>query len=341
MFSTFYIDQIQKESATIQSFYLKPKDGKPLLTYLPGQFISLKINDSEGETIARNYTLSDAPNKEHYRLSIKRESLGKVSRHFHDVFTVGSELEVSEPMGKFHLNTTINKPVIFLSGGVGITPMMSMLEYISTQQLQRKVHFIHSSLNKEVQPFFERLTHLKKQLSNMELTVFHTDALATEKIGVDYDYEGYVSQNTLAKTVELEGDYFLCGPVSFMEAMFQHLLDLGISETNISYEFFGEDKPLGRKPSFKDSNITEAHKVIFTTSDLETEWNAESQNILELAESEGLTPVNSCRMGTCSSCESTLVSGTIEYDPEPFMEAEQGKIFICCAKPTSDIQIEI
>jgi len=341
MFSTFYIDHIKRESNTIQSFYLKRKDGKPILTYLPGQFISLKINTTEGETIARNYTLSDAPDKEHYRLSIKRESLGKASRHFHDFFKVGSELEVSEPMGKFHLDTTISKPVILLSGGVGITPMISMLEYTSTQQLERKIHFIHSSLNKEVQPFFERLTHLKKQLLNMKLTVFHTNPIATEKIGIDYDYEGFVSQKILAKTVELEGDYFLCGPVSFMEAMFKHLLDLGVSESNINYEFFGENKPLGAKPSFKDSNTTEAYKVFFTDSKLETEWNTKAQNILELAESEGLTPANSCRMGTCSTCESTLVSGTIEYDPEPFMEAEEGKIFICCAKPTSDVEIEI
>lgn len=341
MFSTFYVDHIKQESTTIQSFYLKRKDGKPLLTYLPGQFISLKINPAEGEIIARNYTLSDAPNKEHYRLSIKRESLGKASRHFHDVFKVGSELEVSEPMGKFHLDTTISKPAILLSGGVGITPMMSMLEYTSTQQLERKIHFIHSSLNKEVQPFFERLTHLKNQLSNMELTVFHSDPIATEEAGTDYNYEGFVNKKTLAKTIELEGDYFLCGPIQFMEAMFLYLVGLGVSESNISYEFFGEDKPLAAKPSFKDSNTPKAHKVVFTGSELETQWNTETQNILELAEFEGLTPANSCRMGTCSTCESTLVSGTIEYDPEPFMEAEEGKIFICCAKPTSDVEIEI
>jgi len=341
MFATFYIDSIEQESASIQSFYLKRKDGKPLLTYLPGQFISLKINAAEGETIARNYTLSDAPNKEHYRLSIKREPLGKASRYFHDVFEVGSELEVSEPMGKFHLDTAISKPAILLSGGIGITPMMSMLEYTSTQQQERKIHFIHSSLNKEVQPFFERLTHLKKQLSNMEHTVFHSDPITTEEAGTDYDYEGFVNQKTLAKTVELNGDYFLCGPVPFMEAMYQHLVDLGVSELNINYEFFGEDKPLGAKPSFKDSSTPEAHKVVFSGSEVETQWNDETQSILELAESKGLTPENSCRMGTCSTCESTLVSGTIEYNPEPFIEAKGGKIFICCAKPTSDVQIEI
>jgi len=340
MFRSFYISQIVQESDTIKSFYLKPKDGQALKSYLPGQFISLKITSKEGEIISRNYTLSDAPNEDYYRLTIKRETFGKVSRHFHDHLNRGDEILISKPMGDFHLDVTTEKPIVLLSGGVGITPMMSMLEHISKNQTERKVNFIHSSLNKAVQPFFNRLKELKQQHAQLDLSLFHSNPLNDEQEGIDYDFAGLVIRETLTNIVDRENAYFLCGPVGFMEAMYNHLINLNVAETDIFYEFFGEGKTLGTKPVFKDSNSAEL-KVSFTRSEVETNWSYDAQNILELAEANGLNPANSCRMGTCSTCESTLVSGSIEYDPEPFMEESEGKIFICCAKPTSDISVEL
>ncbi|MGH1338679.1 MAG: FAD-binding oxidoreductase [Aureispira sp.] len=339
MFYPFYIDNIVQESTTIKSFYLKRKDGTILPKYFPGQFVAVQIQ-SEGKRLSRNYTLSDAPNKDYYRLTIKREALGVVSRYFHDDCKVGSILELSDPMGKFHLDTSSTKPVVLLSGGVGITPMMSMLEFISTASTSQKVHFIHSSLYQTVQPFANRLSVLKQQNSNLTCTIFHTSPLETEEVEKDYDYRGVVNKAILAETLETQSDYFLCGPIPFMEAMYMHLTNLGVSSSAIHYEFFGEEVPLGKTPNFKDSK-KQTHKVLFTTSNLEVKWEDNAQSILDLAESKGLTPANSCRMGTCSTCECTLLSGSIAYDPEPFMEAEEGKILLCCAKPTSDIQLEL
>ena len=340
MFRSFYISKIVQESDTIKSFYLKPKDGQALKSYLPGQFISLKITSKEGEIIFRNYTLSDASNEAYYRLTIKRETFGKVSRHFHDQFNRGDEILISKPMGDFHLDITTEKPIVLLSGGVGITPMMSMLEYVAKNQTERKIHFIHSSLDKTVQPFFNRLKELEQQHSNLDLSLFHSNPVKEEQEGIDYDFAGLVNRETLTKIVTKENTYFLCGPVGFMEAMCNHLINLNVAETDIFYEFFGEGKTLGTKPVFKDSNSAQL-KVNFTHSKVEVNWLPDASSILELAEVNGLKPPNSCRMGTCSTCESTLVSGSIEYDPEPFMEAEEGKILICCAKPTSDVSVEL
>ena len=340
MFQTFYIHQIIAESSTIKSFYLKPKDNGQVAPYLPGQFISLKINLEDGHAISRNYTLSNAPNKDYYRLTIKREAHGKASQYFHDHMKEGNEIEISHPMGDFHLDIDSQKPVVLLSGGVGITPMMSMLEYISTHQTDRKINFIHSSLDKAVQPFFSRLQELNEHQSNLNLSIFHSSPLSEEVLGKDYDFKGFVSKEALTNAVKEENSYFLCGPVGFMEAIYHHLIALGVAETQIFYEFFGEGKSLGASPVFKDSNSAE-FKVNFTTSNQEVIWSSNVESILELAEENGLTPPNSCRMGTCSTCESTLLGGTIAYDPEPFMEAEEGKIFICCAKPTSNISIVI
>lgn len=340
MFDTFYINAIEEESTTIRSFYLKTKNESKLKSYFPGQFITVKLPINEEETITRNYTISDQPNETHFRLTIKREAQGKSSRYFHDTLMVGNEIEVSEPLGNFHLDTNSERPVVLISGGVGITPMLSMLEYMTTHQPNRKVTFIHSSLDNNVRPFKNRLTELEHQNNSLDVSIFHTHPLGNEKKGIDYNFEGYVTQEELAKTTSIAADYFLCGPVGFMEVMYDHLIALDIDKQTIYYEFFGEGKTLGEQPLFTDSKTTN-YKVTFTQSDKEVDWTDEANSLLDLAEANGINPPSSCRMGTCSTCMTPLTEGKTEYEPEPFMEAEEGNIFICVAKPTSDIKIPL
>lgn len=340
MFHTFCINKIITESTTIKSFYLKPKNGKKLSTYLPGQFISLKLILKNGEIITRNYTLSDKSNNDYYRLTIKRETEGKASKHFHDNLIEGSEIEVSKPMGDFYLDINSNKSIVLISGGVGITPMMSMLEYIVTYQPNRNVQFIHSSSNKNVEPFTNRLKRLIKKHINLNVTIFHTNPIASEKVGVDYDFKGFVTKEILAATIKEKNDYFICGPIGFMETIYNFLIELNVSEKNIFYEFFSDKKSLGRTVSFIDLKNTDI-KVLFSKSSLQVNWDTEAMSLLDLAEANGLKPPSSCRMGTCFTCESKLLTGTVAYDPEPFIEAGEGKIFICCSKPTSNVTIEV
>lgn len=160
-YKNFLIDKIVVESSTIKSFYLKPVDGSEPKKYLPGQFVSVKVKPvGYQKTIVRNYTLSDAANKSYFRLTIKREKNGIVSRYFHDEIELGDKIEVSSPAGQFHLRNNDAKPVVFLSGGVGITPMLSMLEEIVGNESSREVFFLHSSLNKSVQPMMVRLQEI-------------------------------------------------------------------------------------------------------------------------------------------------------------------------------------
>ncbi|GAA4886895.1 2Fe-2S iron-sulfur cluster-binding protein [Flaviramulus aquimarinus] len=340
MFSNFYINKIIRESTTIKSFYLKPKEECELEDYQPGQFVTVRVKTRSGEVVTRNYTLSDAPNGDNLRLTIKRETKGQMSRYFHDVLQVGDEIEVSAPMGDFHLNTKSTSPIVLISGGVGITPMISMLEYVSANQRDREIHFLHSSLDKNVQPFIKRLNDLKTANPNLKLSIYHSTPLKTEKSGLDYDFEGFIDKDGLSRTVSQDSNYFLCGPSGFMNAMYDHLVDLNVPEEDILYEFFGQGKKLGteRSNDNSESQIT----VLFSGSGIETLWNSDMSSILDLAESEGLAPPSSCRMGTCSTCESQLLGGTILYDPEPFMmPSADDKIFICCARPTSDINLNI
>lgn len=342
MFRDFTIYKIFKESSTIKSFYFKRTDNTPIEDYLPGQFITISIKSSKfKQALIRNYTLSDTPGNDYFRITVKRENHGKASQYLHDNIKVGDAIEASKPLGDFSLTTRSEKPVVLLSGGVGITPMLSMLEYIIKKQKNRSVYFLHSSHDKTVQPMFERLREINTENENVFVSIFHSSPNTSEQQFLDYDFKGIISKDYLNKTLpSLDMDYFLCGPVGFMENIYSHLMSFKIPEDAIHYEFFGDGKSLGNTPTFSDSN-TNDYKVSFTKSNKVVAWNNNSTSILELAESVDITPNFSCRMGTCSTCESTLIKGNTQYDPEPFMEATPGKILICCSKPTTDIEIEL
>jgi len=340
MYNNYFVDNIVTESSNIKSFYLKRKDNKSVESYLPGQFIAVRVKSNNyGKELIRNYTISDSPGKGYLRLTIKKEENGLASKYFHDELEIGDSVEISNPTGNFHLKPGNSKSIVLISGGVGITPMQSMLEYIAEYEPGKTVFFLHSSLNKAVQPMLVRLRELNAKHGSMYLSIHHSYPQEDEIPGLDYDYDGLISKEYLESVLpKTEADIFLCGPTSFMEAMYKHLTDLGIKEETINYEFFGEGKKLGVKPS-TGTPATPGYKVKFTKSGIEADWTDSNLSILELAEEKGLAPSYSCRMGTCSTCESTLVSGEIEYEPEPFMESEPGKIFICCSKPVSNIEI--
>lgn len=339
-YKNFLIDKIVAESSTIKSFYLKPDDGSEPKNYLPGQFVSVKVKPTGfAETIVRNYTLSDSPNKSYFRLTIKREENGVVSRYFHDEIEVGDLIEVSHPAGQFYLKNNDAKPVVFLSGGVGITPMLSMIEEIVATKSSREVFFLHSSLNKSVQPMLSRLKEISKIQENFYLSIFHTEPTSDEIEGVDYDFKGFITQNDLETWLpKIDSDYYLCGPEDFMQTMFGYLINLGVSADRIYYEFFGEAKKLG---ATTQNTSNGAYRVKFAKSNIEIDWCEDNYSILELAENSGLKPDYRCRMGTCETCELNLLSGSVEYDPEPSFEVSEGKVLICCAKPKTDIEVDL
>lgn len=339
-YKIFLIDKIVVESSTIKSFYLKPEDGSKPKKFLPGQFVSVRVKRAGNQdTVVRNYTLSDSPNKSYFRLTIKREENGTVSHYFHDEIEVGDKIEVSNPGGQFYLKNDKAKPVVFLSGGVGITPMLSMLEEMVATENSREVFFLHSSLNKSVQPMLPRLKEISKMKENIYLSIFHTEPTSNEIQGIDYDFKGFIKQNDLETWLpKTDLDYYLCGPEGFMRTMFGFLINLGVSEDRIYYEFFGDAKKLGVATQDFSKG---AYRVRFSKSNIEVDWNEDNYSILELAEKSGLTPAYGCRMGTCETCELNLLSGSVEYDPEPSFEVSAGMVLICCARPQSSIEIEL
>ncbi|WP_150275315.1 NO-inducible flavohemoprotein [Paenibacillus tepidiphilus] len=232
-FKPFTIARKIQESENITSFYLKPADGSKVPDYKPGQYISVRVSiPGEQYLMIRQYSLSQAPSADEFRISVKREAQhdpnGVVSLYLHEQVNEGDTVEVSAPAGEFVLDTAKATPVAFISGGVGITPMMSMFETVAAVTPERPTVFLHSARNEALGAFRADVEKHAAAMSNVQTKFFYSG-------GPD----GVITGETLGKYVDIAGDAYVCGPVPFMEAMIRELHALGMKEEQIHYEFFG------------------------------------------------------------------------------------------------------
>ncbi|WP_226085565.1 NO-inducible flavohemoprotein [Mesobacillus sp. S13] len=244
-FRPFILEKKVEESEVITSFYLKPVDRKAIASFKPGQYISIKL-EIEGEkfTHIRQYSLSDAPGKDYYRISVKKEAGmetpdGKVSNYLHNTVEEGEVLQISAPAGDFFLDTEKDTPVVLLSGGVGLTPMVSMLNTVAELQPEKEVTFIHAAQNGKVHALKEEVASAAAK-AKVNSVVFYDQPTEEDRDNNSFDVEGYVTKEWLKDNVDLEqADFYFCGPVSFMKAINTALKDLGVTEDRIHFEFFG------------------------------------------------------------------------------------------------------
>ncbi|RMZ82336.1 hypothetical protein DV738_g1765, partial [Chaetothyriales sp. CBS 135597] len=237
------------ESEEITSFYLEPLDGGSLPPFQPGQYISIRVFISElGLYQPRQYTLSDAGGKgDHFRISVKREDpkgqdkpAGRISNILHKDITEGAELEVSNPFGEFTLDLESKSPVVLISGGVGITPMLTMLETLTNQAPQRDVVFVHGARGGKVHAMKDYLSHVVKENPHVSRLIFYDEVSESDQQGKDYDYQGRIDLDKIKDKVILpDANYYLCGPLPFMKAHQKTLEGMGVSSERIHSEVFG------------------------------------------------------------------------------------------------------
>ena len=237
-FKDFVIADKVVESDVITSFYLKPVDGQKLASYKPGQYITIRLTIPGDEYILnRQYSLSQAENGEYYRISVKREDefdpKGKVSTYLHSSMNTGDTIEVSVPAGHFYLDVENTSPVTLISGGVGVTPMMSMYETIAKVSPERPVAFLHSARTRKHQAFDVRLKELDSTLANSAYKTIYSE-----------EGDGFITREFLAANVLEGSDIYVCGPTPFMEAVLSNLYQLGFSEDKVHFEFFGPAQAL-------------------------------------------------------------------------------------------------
>ncbi|MFL5022712.1 MAG: NO-inducible flavohemoprotein [Microvirga sp.] len=237
---TFRIESKQRESEIITSFVLRPEDGQPVLRHQPGQYLTFWIEVPGQQPLKRNYSVSSAPNGETYRISVKREPQGIASTWLHDQTEVGQVLKVAPPAGEFFLNEESPRPVVLLSGGVGLTPMISMLDTIAARYPNKSVHYVHGTLNGSTHAMKDRVRALAAAYPNIKATTFYVEPRPEDRQGDDYDQYGLITIDWLQANTPLdEAGYYLCGPRPFLRAFVGGLALAGVRSNRIHYEFFG------------------------------------------------------------------------------------------------------
>lgn len=221
---------------SIISFYFKSKDGGKLVKHTAGQFLPFKIktNDPKYKDVIRTYSLSMFPNEDTYRISVKKVDGGLISTYLHENINIGDSIEAMVPAGLFTIKNK-STDIVLISGGIGITPLLSMLYEESA--IRNNIHFIQAVQNSNLHPFKNDIETIAK-VRNIENTVFYSNPLESDIEGVDYDFTGYVNKEFMQNNVNLNSDFYLCGPPPFMKAIENILLELGIDKSKINYELF-------------------------------------------------------------------------------------------------------
>lgn len=230
-----------RESDVITSFVLKPADGRRVMQHKPGQYLTFRLQPEGQPEIKRNYSISCAPNGRFYRISVKREADGQGgSRFLHDQVNIGDVLETTPPAGDFFLGDAPQKPVILLSGGVGLTPMVSMAETIASEHPALETHYIHGALNSATHAMDDHVRTLAKANPQMRVVTFYSDPAPNDQIGQSHDQEGFISADWLRENTPLQdADIYLCGPKPFLRHFITSLSQAGVAAHHIHYEFFG------------------------------------------------------------------------------------------------------
>lgn len=233
----FVVAERTPESDRIVSFRLRPEDGGPVLRHRPGQYLTFRLQVPGHSLLKRNYSISSAPEEAGYRISVKREPGGVVSNWLHDRAAPGTVLEVAAPAGEFFLPEQPDRPVVLLSGGVGQTPMISMLEVIAARHPGLETHWVHGALDGGALAFAPRIAELAARLPALRATTFLEAPRAAETVG---HIPGRVTPDWLRGNTPVEAaEYYLCGPKPFLRDLVGGLVAAGVPAARIHYEFFG------------------------------------------------------------------------------------------------------
>ncbi len=345
----FRVVRVEDESSVIRSFYLEPDDGDVLLPFEAGQYLTIRVTPAD-KPVIRTYTVSSAPSDTHYRISVKREEDGLVSKFLHDALKPGDLIEARAPRGDFYIDPAETRPAVLIAGGVGITPMMAMARHVAVEGLRtrhaRPLTVLHSARTTEQRGFAAAFKELEQgtggQIRYFSLIDHPKD---TEKAGTDFNGTGRITGNILKQVLPLDDyDFFLCGPPPFMQALYDALRTLGVRDARIAAESFGpaslkrnpgQPVTLARQEDTPE-NEAELALVRFAASGFEQNWNRQEGTLLELAEAHGLTPDFSCRSGSCGTCLTKLKSGSVTYRSPVSAEHSEDEVLICCAVPAKD-----
>jgi ferredoxin-NADP reductase/MOSC domain-containing protein YiiM len=344
-FRRLAVTGVDRESDSVISIRLEDPDGAPLPVARAGQYLTLRIQpDGEPRSLLRNYSLSGPPDAGYYRITVKREQDGAVSSYLHTRLRVGDRLDIAAPRGTFILART-DAPVLLISAGIGATPVLAMLQALAGENSEREIWWLHGARSGRDHSFAAEVRALLASLPNVHAYVCYSRPDLRDLEGRDFDSVGRLTPSFLA---ELEpppdAEAYLCGPAPFMADISAGLAAIGVHASHIHTEPFGPAP--GLTPGIAPTTARPPHPpadqpgtgptIEFARSNLAIRWSDDYASLLELAEACDVPVRWSCRTGVCHNCETTLIDGSVDYNPDPVEPAADGSALICCSQPHDD-----
>ncbi len=355
-FRTFRVERkvVEDAARSVCSFHLVPEDGQPLPPFLPGQFLTFRLDapasTGDSEQIIRCYSLSDAPCPDSYRVTIKRVPAplgsdfppGRSSNYFHDRVTAGTLLQVRAPSGHFHIDRG-DTPVVLVAGGIGITPMLSMLNWCLANQPGRELWLFYGVRDGRELVMKAHLEALAAEHPNFHLRLCFSNPLPEEVAGRDYHHRGRIDVGLLRMQLPFKPYHFyICGPTPMMESLVPALEAWGVPDSHIHFEAFGPAS-IKRKQA-QTAPVAEAADsgivVTFARSGKQVPWRSDAGNLLEFAEANGIAANSGCRAGSCGTCQTAIRTGEVSYREPPDFDPEPGSCLLCVGVPRTSVTLE-
>lgn len=335
-----------EESAQVCSFHLAAHDGKPLPAFKPGQYLTFRLPGSgrEGGQLVRCYSLSDHPHQPFYRVTIKRvlpapgaPAGGLGSTLFHSQIKELDVLDVRAPSGKFCLDPNDPTPVVLIGGGIGLTPVYSMLATLVHLKSPRTAWLYYGLRNRREHLFKAELEAIARDHPNVRIRICYSQPDPGDRLGEDYHVAGRVTPELLRS--ELPSNdfaFYYCGPGAMMESLTSGLKAWGVPEARLHFEAFG---PLSVKRA-APAGAAVKHQVTFRKTGTARPWDASCGTLLDLAEQAGVTIASGCRTGNCGTCLVAMPEGQITYIQPPGTPPEPRSCLACIAQPKGDVVLE-
>jgi ferredoxin-NADP reductase/MOSC domain-containing protein YiiM len=349
-FRRLTVAAIERESDSVISIRLEDPGDAALPAARPGQYLTLRIRpEGDQRSLLRNYSMSGPSGAGYYRITVKREHDGAASGYLHTQLAVGDQLDIAAPRGTFILDRT-DAPVLLISAGIGATPVLAMLHALAEEHSDREIWWLQGARSGRDQCFATEARTLLASLPNVRTHVCYSRPGPDDREGHDFERAGRLTPAWLA---ELEpprdAEAYLCGPTPFMDEIGAGLAAIGLDPSRIHTEPFGPEP--GSTPGIAAAPARTPHPpagepgsgptVEFARSNLAIPWSGEFASLLELAEACDVPVRWSCRTGVCHNCETTLIAGSLDYDPDPVEPPAAGSALICCSRPHDDVVLDL
>lgn len=348
----FQVTAVVDEAADCKSYYLTPVDGHPLPRFEPGQFLTFSLPvDPRTKPLVRCYSLSDRPREDYYRVTVKNAHPpagivnappGVGSGYFHQRVQVGTTVEAQAPLGTFFLDPTDHLPVVLIGAGIGITPIISMVNTIAQERSEQVAYVFGGFGNSSEHPFRQNMQELEAEHLNVRFDISYSRPMPADQIGRDYQQRGYVDLARLKQVLPSNNfRFYICGPPGMMQTLVPGLQAWGVPGSHIHFEAFGPASVKSLNQVRTTADIAAGPcQVEFLLAHACLDWDGGYTSLLEFAESQGVALDYGCRAGNCGQCLVSVRQGSVTHVKEPGMPLKAGQCLTCIGVPTGNVVLD-